>query len=213
MGIASEVIPLLREAADPYLSRVTDEVVDHLKSVVTPALNDNDLITAMLNNIATNLLVLSLTEDPCNSVMWAHYAANWSGFVIGMNTADAFFRINDEGVRQIHKIEYFDGMLAEPMEDSRRAFISKSTNWSYEKEWRSYIKNEEAEFTTRAADGSDLHFRRFGNGLIAKIVIGHRMLSSKMEELTALVKADYPAAKLLMARPIALSGAIEEVPL
>ncbi|MEJ8827109.1 DUF2971 domain-containing protein [Variovorax humicola] len=39
-----------------------------------------------------NVGVLSLTEDPINELMWAHYANSHSGFAVGLDMSNEFFQ-------------------------------------------------------------------------------------------------------------------------
>ncbi|EFC90045.1 hypothetical protein Dpep_0013 [Dethiosulfovibrio peptidovorans DSM 11002] len=60
-------------------------------------------------------LVLSLTRNPLNSLMWSHYGQNHKGFVLGYDVSDAFFcsdlynviTVNDGNVRYCNDREEY----------------------------------------------------------------------------------------------------------
>ena len=49
--------------------------------------------------------MLSLTEKPDNLLMWAHYAQNHEGFIIGFDTDHEFFSKSDDGTG-LWKVKY-----------------------------------------------------------------------------------------------------------
>lgn len=89
--------------------------------------------------------VICLTECPENALMWSHYAASHSGFVLGFDTSHQAFRplpTNDVKLGQLRKIEYTDERFLLGSEGGNADFddysylFHKSTDWSYEREWR-----------------------------------------------------------------------------
>lgn len=124
------------KVARAFLSRAVEEL---------PAqLNTPENVERLLEKIASNQLLLSLSERADSSPMWAHYASNSSGFVIAFNTNSDFFRRGDNGESQgLHKVRYFDGRLKEIIEDPYVALISKQVDGAYEREWRLYVKPDQ----------------------------------------------------------------------
>jgi hypothetical protein len=76
--------------------------------------------------------IFCLTGDADNHLMWVHYAAQHTGFVIGFNTADSLF--SDDGGK-LQRVKY-----TAPPSGIRPPSIAlclyKDRDWSYEKEWR-----------------------------------------------------------------------------
>lgn len=73
-------------------------------------------------------------------LMWSHYAKNHSGFVVGFNEEILRASIN---VNHSEKVSYVNNRRfprLNPMEDDKSTFLKrffiKSSNWSYEKEYR-----------------------------------------------------------------------------
>lgn len=119
---------------------------------------------AFRNNFSKKYASLSLTTNPLNPLMWAHYGASHTGLVIGFDVDDAGF--NDDGfVIKAHQgtMHYFeqepennylptqndllnignDGYYS--LDKScghllRRAFLHKQICWEYEQEVR-VVKN------------------------------------------------------------------------
>lgn len=105
--------------------------------------------------------ILSLTRNPLNSLMWAHYAAEHKGFVIGYEVKDKFFQCEESNIIPVQKgnviytktkpvlrtstklttmlCNFIDGI---PYDDLKvlelvnHLFLNKDTIWSYEEEVR-----------------------------------------------------------------------------
>lgn len=93
----------------------------------------------------------SLSESYDNILLWSHYAASHTGFVLAIDLdennnhvqkviyqdslpefdMDWYFKIKDEEVQDSENVSYL-----------LKDFAIKSTNWAYEKEWRVARKNE-----------------------------------------------------------------------
>jgi Protein of unknown function (DUF2971) len=79
--------------------------------------------------------MLSLTGTPTNILMWSHYAENHTGFVIGFHAEHDYFG------KRVTAVTYSDDRPAcDPFVEkhSGELFYTKSTDWSYEKEFRKY---------------------------------------------------------------------------
>lgn len=119
---------------------------------------------AFRNNFSKKYACLSLTINPLNPIMWAHYGASHTGLVIGFDVEEAGF--NDDGFiikANQGKMEYFEQEPESnytPTEHDllnigndeyyslneskghllKRAFLHKQSCWEYEKEVR-IVKN------------------------------------------------------------------------
>jgi hypothetical protein len=80
-----------------------------------------------------HLGILCLTEDPDNQLMWVHYAARHSGFVIGFNTRDRIFTEHNATLRRVKYGQPCDYGVSPPSLD---LCLHKESVWAYEKEWR-----------------------------------------------------------------------------
>lgn len=127
------------------------------------------MLQALKNAMNREIGVLSLTEKPCNLLMWAHYANCHEGFVIEFDEKHSFFdqRTKPEELRgHLIKVRYskqrpeiilYDTNLtdSENLDNWINNFLCvKSDHWEYEQEWRMFytlrdcknrIKNENHE--------------------------------------------------------------------
>lgn len=53
--------------------------------------SDSDFALGKIKSLKESLVILSLTRTPFNPLMWAHYAEEHKGFVIGYDIEDEFF--------------------------------------------------------------------------------------------------------------------------
>ena len=95
----------------------------------------------MENKFDQTLGALCMSEVPNNLLMWSHYAASHTGFVLEFNAEHPYFderRSADDTFRYIRRVLYRDvrpiGKLSEL--DPEDFFFIKSMQWSYEREWR-----------------------------------------------------------------------------
>jgi hypothetical protein len=127
-------------------------------SVVEGKSFTKDRIQQTLNNVA----ILSLTRNPLNSLMWAHYGDEHKGFVIGYDVENSFFKCKESNLIPVHKgnviytktkpflktstrkttnlCNAIDGIYDEEDHHTKELidhlFLNKDTIWSYEEEVR-----------------------------------------------------------------------------
>ena len=134
--------------------------------------------------------VLSLSETPNNLLMWAHYAAGHTGFVLALDGSSDFFKKDGAllGCAKPEPVEYklkrprikIEEISQEPV--LRDIFFVKSLDWKYEKEWR-YLK-----FLNEANKqlGDDMHLFRLPPKCIMSVILGcysTKELQNKILEL------------------------------
>jgi len=87
--------------------------------------------------------IFCLTDLPNNLLMWAHYANSHKGLVIQFDETHEFFQTTatDNPETGLRKVEYSNQrpVLSYSTIESPAIFYRKSTDWSYENEWR-FIK-------------------------------------------------------------------------
>lgn len=133
--------------------------------------------------------------------MWAHYADNNAGFVVAFDTENAWFRQRKSGEKtRLQKVAYFDGKLDDPFENPRAAFISKTTDWAYEREWRLFIKNGGADLTVGNAD-DPIQLLEFPPGAVDRIILGPKTRPEVADRIHDAVASRYPHAPLVRAVP------------
>ena len=110
--------------------------------------------------------ILSLSANPKNPIMWAHYANNYSGVCFEFE-----FNNNFENIHKVSYIEHQYDTIYDPTEEEfRRAIekslLRKSKNWSYEEEYRIISKSNES-------------FFHFDQSELTGIIIGNRSLCAQ----------------------------------
>ncbi|WNZ54068.1 DUF2971 domain-containing protein (plasmid) [Microbulbifer sp. MKSA007] len=116
---------------------------------------------------------VSFCEEWGSPAMWAHYANNHRGICCG-------FEVNDN---LLTKMDYVDELrpfniaalrdltiLADEMD---YALQTKSSIWSYEREWRMHIKLGEEEILAKKAKSQEVFFADFNENMkLREIIIG-----------------------------------------
>ncbi|EMR47955.1 DUF2971 domain-containing protein [Pseudomonas putida] len=83
--------------------------------------------------------IVSLAENPDNLLLWAHYASNHYGMCLGFEWDETGLPPAEEVIYQnrYRTLEYYSHTEAELAAIS---LLQKSTDWAYEREWRSVAK-------------------------------------------------------------------------
>ena len=122
-----------------------------------------DIFINMRKNISS-VGIFSLSENPCNELMWSHYAASHKGIALGFSS-DSNSKLSDSRhclpvTYSAEKPTFSAGFISEiqflangtniqrvSFSDKvfRSAISTKSPSWEYEKEWR-YVEEESGLF-------------------------------------------------------------------
>ena len=147
-----------------------------------------------LQILGTQLGILSLTEDPCNSVMWGHYANSSRGFVIGFDECHPWFnqkRSASDEFCHLRKVTYIKENSPRYFSDltSQDIGYSKLDGWSYEKEWRILFPLQRG-IDTNLLDsfGQPIILFPFPSECLTEIIIGSRATAKFAEELRQILK-------------------------
>lgn len=145
-------------------------------------------------NLHNTAGILSLSEIPDNLLMWAHYAAGHTGFVLELDSSDEFFEGNVSwpGFAKPEHVEYRSDRPRMTIEETseeaalREIFFIKGSDWKYEIEWR-YLKNiSEAHKKLIDANGLDIYLFRLPPKCIIGVILGcysSEELENKIHEL------------------------------
>lgn len=172
-------------------------------------INSDEGSQMYLDMYGKDMLCFSLTESYDNPVMWASYADNQKGFVLGFKSDHDWFKNQkDRSKSRLHKVTYFDGILDEFLEDPEAAFCSKTTHWSYEREWRIYCGMKDIEKTV-ANTADPIHLISFPPDLIQSIIVGAKASNETVDAIKNAVKMQYPDVTLFIAKPNNRTAAIE----
>lgn len=121
--------------------------------------------------------IFCLSEDPNEQLMWVHYAAQHTGFVVGFLTADKVFtEDNSVLLPVIYGDPPSETLRNEPQIELCRY---KTKNWEYEKEWRC-IRQLEPGMSRDVA---------FDLTAIAKIILGSKMAKHNISLVLRILEA------------------------
>jgi hypothetical protein len=188
-----EIVEGMRQLTPEAMRRMMSAVVPHLARMAPTHQRFPGASFAIDNNAVgrdyydQHFGVLSLTETPDNLLMWAHYADNHRGVVVGFDEASPFFQGPEivAGLLRLNRVEYNQKrpVLSVSTRDNPKVFLRKSTEWAYEKEWRLIRPLNEAE-TSIARDGSaPLCLFGVPKDAIQLVITGSQMVPFEQQEL------------------------------
>jgi hypothetical protein len=132
--LTPEALQAMFTAVLPGLQK---QLAQHANHEGTFALDNNWMAQATFD---AKFGILCLSELADSLLMWAHYAGNHRGFVVQFDETHPFFAATEfEGQSlELTKIEYSSErpVLSFSTINSPHLYYRKSTEWSYEQEWR-----------------------------------------------------------------------------
>ncbi len=156
-----------------------------IKKFVIRGLKYNFIHTA--NN---NLRILCLSLEPDNLLMWAHYAAQHKGIVIEFNGNHTFFqeRINQYPYpnrfsrlvgysKERHPLSITDLKNKNNVDNEKviqNTFFIKSSDWSYEKEWRMIFLSEDNDIKEGIINKKRCSLLKLPPNCIRSVILGYK---------------------------------------
>ncbi|WP_334078839.1 DUF2971 domain-containing protein [Microbulbifer sp. M83] len=136
------------------------------------------LIATIPNKLDDVLGVLSLCEVPNSLLMWAHYAASHTGFVLELDPRHPYFntrRSDQDECGHIRQVSYRDVRPSANLTDlgGTEMFLVKSKEWSYECEWRVLRPLKDAQHIV-ASNGEKIHLFELPPDSIKAVILGAR---------------------------------------
>lgn len=136
--------------------------------------------------------VLSLSEDPLNELMWAHYANSHTGFVVGLDTESEFFQPKPGEPKvcgELMNVIYTDTtpvVFVEPkkLDIPKEIFFTKTTKWSYEREWRMIKFLEQADEVV-TVDGKKIHLFDVPKTAVKEVLFGQKIATDLADRVQA----------------------------
>jgi Protein of unknown function (DUF2971) len=205
------------------LQNVVDDIIRGREHV-----RPEDLLRAHGFSFANVIGTLSLSEDPLSLLMWAHYAYQHEGFVLGLDTnGDCFkpqgfaaFRDDNFGLEELRPVQY---QMARPapidtialaMGNDDAPFV-KSPEWAYEKEWRIRRHKEFARTTLSPDSAFPVWLMDLPPRCVLEIILGCRMRQSLRKNLRDILRADkrYSHVRLYQAWPHPIEYSLRLLPL
>lgn len=157
--------------------------------------------------------IFSMTKTPSQLLMWAHYAAEHRGVVVGFNPGHPFFR----QVGEFRRVEYLDQRVSissnggliriaghqvkEGQLPPLETLLRKHPDWAYEDEWRLVVSLERADKVKRVPNREPIFLLRFPEGTIAALILGARVDADQVTRVYATMMAErWQHARLFRAR-------------
>ncbi|MDF1812384.1 MAG: DUF2971 domain-containing protein [Verrucomicrobiales bacterium] len=137
--------------------------------------------------------VLCLSEKKDCALMWAHYTAQHTGFVIGIDTAHQLWvesvRKNGGPGEPIKLIYSNERPKPKCISDvtPEQIWYTKSKEWEYENEWRTTRWNARAFTTIKNPVGEDIPLHEFPREAITEVILGQRIESFTELQILQLV--------------------------
>lgn len=169
-------------------------------------------INTIMKSINDTIGILCLSETPDNILMWSHYSANHTGFVIEFDENHSFFdqrKKENEISGHIKKVRYsrmrpqiilFDPNLSneENVEKWIKDFFwVKSSDWTYEQEWRITQTFRDWKGIIKETIPPTYLFP-MPTDCIKAIIVGCRVKMSDLELLKILLKSDSKFSHIIM---------------
>jgi len=140
-------------------------------------------------NLTNNLGICSLSRDPLNLLMWAHYAKNHTGFIVEFSIPQSSvgtpYEITNYQLNWLFplKVKYFHERPLINLSDDNNSnmeknFLSKSNDWDYEQEERAidHIR------------GPGIHpYDR--KGILKSVIVGMRMGDKEFNDFQIIIDA------------------------
>jgi hypothetical protein len=156
-----------------------------------------ELIVQHLNTLG----IFSLSEVPDDLLMWAHYAANHTGFVLEFDDGHAWFwaqRPQGDDCGVLKKVSYADEPSSRYLAElkAHEVFYTKGTKWEYEREWR--IIRPLAESSMSPSEGVFLF--DVPAPAITGVIAGLRTSSESLQELQKVHQSNHRLTHLRIGR-------------
>lgn len=157
----------------------------HSLMAIDPAIapeNYNAFVSGFRSSLARKMqesvLALSLSEESSSLLMWAHYAGDHTGFVMGFCRNHPYFNSageNPSNPGYLNKVVYSEQrpsgvVLSMGVE---KTYLTKGLEWSYEKEWRVLQVASNASIVKETPVG-DIHLFEYPSDAVTQVVIGAR---------------------------------------
>lgn len=174
-------------------------LVQKMRSNETGFLQSIHGLTPFVQSLMTRkfdelLGALCLSEVPDSLLMWSHYGASHSGFVLGFDACHPHFHEkkgpNDE-FRHLRRVVYCEVRPSATLVelDGVDIFLVKSSHWSYEREWRIFRALPEADVVC-PGEPFNTHLFRFPSSALQAVIVGARSSTKTTEAIVAAVRAN-----------------------
>lgn len=191
--------PELPEGLEERLTQ--DEYIELMKQIIQQKLPDfmarlapgiEEGYSRFYSVAEERMGMLCLTESPDDLLMWAHYAAAHTGFVIEFDPLHAFFnqrRSDVDEIRYLRRVVYSPKrpMLTLTTAKDLSALLTKSSHWEYEREWRMMVDLHDASENKVFGD-DQYHLFDFPRESIRSVIFGCRISEATKLEIRQILR-------------------------
>lgn len=150
---------------------------------------------------------LCLSEVADSLLMWSHYAASHTGFVVEFNSHHPHFherRSDQDEFRHLRRVLYRDTRPSAPLSELEgpEFFLVKSSHWSYEREWRILRALSEAQSVV-PSEPFPIHLFSFPRDTVTGVILGARTTEETENQVRTILRThkQYGAVQLKRATP------------
>jgi hypothetical protein len=186
---ASAVEQLVTKAFSLYGNRI-EEAMKLGESAVSGLLTYKAIPAGLNKSIG----ILSMAEKADDLLMWAHYAAAHTGFVLELDTNNLYFeqrRNSADEFGWLRKVDYSERrpILSVSDEDIGIALLTtKPAAWKYELEWRMLMPLSAASEIIHATP-YDVYLFDFPANAIKSVILGHRIETENAQRIIRALKS------------------------
>ena len=168
------------QLATPFMQQQQGEFLAMLGAA------SSQLIPTIPSKFDEVLGVLSLCEVPDSLLMWAHYGASHTGFVLELDPTHSYFnarRTAQDEFGHLRRVQYRDARPSANLIDldGPEMFLVKSKEWSYEHEWRILRPLKDAHDVVNV-NGEDIHLFQLPADSIKAVILGARASSTLADQ-------------------------------
>lgn len=150
---------------------------------------------------------LCLSEVPDSLLMWSHYAASHTGFVLEFNGQHPHFherKTDQDEFRHLRRVLYRDARPSAPLSEMEGTefFLVKSAHWSYEREWRILRALSQADSVV-PCQPFPIHLFSFPRTALTSVILGARSTEQTEHLIRTTLSShkEYGAVVLKRAQP------------
>lgn len=162
------------------------------ESILNSVQSFTPIISGFINGkLDENLGAFCLSEVPDSLLMWAHYGASHTGFVLEFDGSHPYFHqqiTDDDELRRIRRVSYREtrpsSCLAEM--SAIELFLVKSGHWAYEREWRMIRPLQDADKVLEKQP-FPVHLYSYPLQALKAIIIGARATTNTTRQIREIV--------------------------
>lgn len=196
----AEQINLINDIVTAHQHQYPDESENYRKQRASDLEKNPDVFKREIEKVTKNIndhipnhyKIYCLSSDSNSVLMWAHYAASFSGICIeyDANNIDLNLKESLIKVRYIEEYEH-DSLFG----NNIGVFQRKAIDWSYEREFR-LIAEERNMSNNEVTLKTDNNFFKIPNSLVKSIIYGYKLSSKNEKKLRRIVAKFAPNVAL-----------------